>query len=609
MYGQSKLPLENDTGATNRSNRNDIAHADWADYKCAVLIQRSDFEAVYFTAYIYSKNNCWSVPVRYQILNLPKTYQRDRRLGRVQTFNHYRQYTREIPTKDRKIELQYHLLRPDMKKFLKMWPEENWEQLQICIRNKCAQLIEKLNLGIVNEARYVTQKGVALPEHELLTGWVLRPDTGQHFFGIRKRRLFQNYLGEPIFHPKKLESQIEYRDTMAQLVDYICRLWKNHPSILPIVAYGVLSLLYTPPKPERREGVFVLDFSESQPCALVVTGCHRDSLAALRAFADTNFAPEEMRQRETWLDSILRDGNFFEPYVKKGLFQNMTQFENNPSEELEPGLVKRWEESHQYGLHPVVWMPKLKRTRCKKEQMKQVLRVQVRTENGPLFRQLKFRATAVLWREILRRYIIFLGELEVKDFRSSSLRIESCCQWRETVELSEEEKRFLQINADHQSVAFAFGQLLRWFEQENFIERDDTRHLIGLLVQELRTCEKLFNESELDRLHRYFDPIMAGEYPAGKKEKPPYLFWNGQERRTRESCLYIEANRWEEHYRKKTNSEASNTELMKWLKPYLVQRPDKKALGMQRVYRNPDSGETKKVYVLCILKKRFLSEK
>ncbi len=158
-------------------------------------------------------------------------------------------------------------------------------------------------------------------------------------------------------------------------------------------------------------------------------------------------------------------------------------------------------------------------------------------------------------------------------------------------------------------MAFAFGQLLRGFEQENFIDKDDTQHLIGLLVQELRTCEKLFNESEMDRLHRYFGPMMAGEYPAGKKEKPPYLFWNGQERRTRENCLYIEANRWEEHYRKKTNSEASNTELMKCLKPYLVQRPDKKALGVQRVYRNPDSGETKKVYVLCILKKQFLSEK
>lgn len=48
---------------------------------------------------------------------------------------------------------------------------------------------------------------------------------------------------------------------------------------------------------------------------------------------------------------------------------------------------------------------------------------------------------------------------------------------------------------------------------------------------------------------------------------------------------------------------------MKCLKPYLVQRPDKKALGVQRVYRNPDSGEMKKVYVLCILKKQFLSEK
>lgn len=241
--------------------------------------------------------------------------------------------------------------------------------------------------------------------------------------------------------------------------------------------------------------------------------------------------------------------------------------------------------------------------------MKQILRVQVRVENGPLFRQLKFREAAVLWREILRRYIKFLGELEVNNFRSCSLRTDSCRQWRETLELSEEENRFLQTNAEHQSVVFAFGQLLRWLEQENFIERDDTRHMIGLLVQEPRTCEKLFNESEMDRLHRYFDPMMAGEYPAGKKEKRPCLFWNGHERRTRESCLYIEANRWEEHYRKKTNSEASNTQLMKWLKPYLVQRPDKKALGVQRVYRNLDSGETRKVYVLCIPKKRFLSEK
>lgn len=609
MYRQSKLPLEDDARATNRSNRNDIAHADWADYKCAVLIRRSDFEAVYFTAYIYSKNNCWSVPVRYQILNLPKRYHSDRRLGRVQTFDHYRQHTRGIPEKDCKLELQYHLLCPAMKKFLKMWPVKNREWLQECIRRECEQLITKLNLGVVDVLRYAGQNGVALPEYVLLTGWVLWPDTGQHFFGIRKRRLFQNYLGEPIFHPKKLERQIRYCGIIGEFVDYVCRLWKNHPSILPIVAYGVLSLMYTPPKPERREGKSAQDFPANQPCALVVTGCRRDSLAALRVFADTNFAPEEMRQREIWLDSILQDGNFFEPYVKKGLFQNITQFENNPSEELEPGLVKRWEESHEYGLHPVIWMPKLKRTRCKKEQMKQVLRVQVRTENGPLFRQLKFREAAVLWREILRWYLKFLGELEVKDFLSRSLQTDSCWRWRVTLELSEEEKRFLQTNAEHQSVAFAFGQLLRGFEQENFIDKDDTRYLIGLLVQELRTCEKLFNESEMDRLHRYFDPMMAGEYPAGKKEKPPYLFWNGQERRTRENCLYIEANRWEEHYRKKTNSEASNTELMKCLKPYLVQRPDKKALGVQRVYRNPDSGKTKKVYVLCILKKQFLSEK
>lgn len=41
MCRQSKLPLEDDTGAANRSNRNDIAHADWADYKCAVLILQS----------------------------------------------------------------------------------------------------------------------------------------------------------------------------------------------------------------------------------------------------------------------------------------------------------------------------------------------------------------------------------------------------------------------------------------------------------------------------------------------------------------------------------------------------------------------------------------
>lgn len=597
-----------ETGATNGSAKKYIPCV-WKGFKCTVVIKHSDFEAVYLTAYLYSKHNFWSIPIRHQIYRLPKLYHRDRTAGRVQAFRAYRQHAHEIPTKDRKIDFQYHLLHPAVKKFLSECSDEEIESLERLVTLECIQLIKKLNIGIVDAVQYVIQNGVGLLDNGKLTGWMTLSNGEWCFSGIRKRRLFQDYLGEPFFLPKQLENGKFYQGEVGRHANYFCKIWKNNPSILPIVAYGVLALMHTPPKPESRDGRFPLDFSARQPSALVVTGCRRDSLAALRAFADTNFNPTEPRQRESWLDSILQDGNFFESYAKKGLFQNATLFQNNSAEQLELGSAKRWEEIREYGLHPVVWMPNLKRTCCTKEQMKKILRVQVRKESRLIFQEYTFREAANLWRIILRLYIRHLENLEKEDFKACSIRFDSCNNWLREVALDDDDKAFLQANAEHKSVAFAFGQLLRCFETEHFIDRDDSWHLLNLLVQELRICEKLFNESELDRLRRYFKPMMAGEDPVGRKKKTSYLFWNGEEQRTKEPCFYIEANRWEEDYRKQTNSEASNTQLMHWLKPYLIQRPDKKALGMQRAYRDPNSGMSKKVYVLCIQKNRFLCDK
>lgn len=604
MAKGADLFSKSETGATNGWNKKDH----WRECKCAVLIRYSDFQSVYFTAYLYSEYGCWSIPIRYQIRRLSKLYRKDRNAGRVQSFRTYRQHAHEIPTEERKIEFQHQLLCSNTKSFLCMCSNQEIKSLLQWISCECLDLIQKLNLGIVDEVRYVTQKVMAPSDNETLTGWMTAPQTGRYFVGVRKRRLFAHYLGEPVFQPKKLVGYNWYHGEMVKIIDSFCTLWKNHPSILPIAAYGVLVLMYTPPKPNRQNGRFLLNFSAQQPCALVVTGCRRDSLAALRALADTNFDPKEPRQRESWLDSILQEGNFFEPYAKQGYFQNITLFENNPAEQLEPGLTERWEDIHEYGLHPVVWMPNLKGTCCTRAQMKKILRVQVRKEIGPVFPQKTFRTMALIWREMLRLYILYLEKLENVSFRDCSLRSDSCSEWRKTAALDGEEKAFLQSNPEHQSVAFAFAQLLRWFEKEDFVGHNDAQQLLRLLVRELRVCDQLFNESELDRLHRYFGPIMAEECPTRKKEKPPFVFWNGEERRTKERCLYIEANRWEDHYRKQTKSEASNTQLLYWLKPYLVQRPDKKALGMQRVYRDPTSGKTRKLYVLCIRKVPFLQK-
>ena len=61
-----------------------------------------------------------------------------------------------------------------------------------------------------------------------------------------------------------------------------------------------------------------------------------------------------------------------------------------------------------------------------------------------------------------------------------------------------------------------------------------------------------------------------------------------------------------EDYRRRTKSSASDTEIMGYLKPFLICRPDGKALGMQRVYKKDGESKGRKIYVLCIRKKDFL---
>lgn len=591
--------------SANAENNADMTEYDPRTFTYKTLISGCDFESVFFAVYVKFEDFMWSVPTQLRIRKLSKRYREDRNAGHIKPFRAYEQYARAIPFEPGRIEIRKHMLKESVKSLLRKIPEPMVETFFHDVYQSYYKIITKLNLNIEDPMCFAMSN---VAGDGTLTGWMKTPKGNMRFAGIGKRRMFQNYLGEPAFEQKNICNDSWYHGDMRQAIDIFCTIWRRHPSILPIVAYGVLTIMHRPQTKQKLNGVILINFALEQPFSLVVTGRRRDSLAAVRVFSDTNFDWTASRYEESWLDTIQQHGNFFEPYVQRGYFQNITLFENNATEQLEPELLAQWRQSYAYGLHPVAWMPELKRTNCTEQDMQGTLRVKVRAGQGPIFPPGAFAQFAEAWRIILREYIIFLEALDDREFISYSVRFDSYRDWKEGISLDSKQEEFLRSLRSEQSVVFAFGQLLRWFEAEGFISQCDMGELLGLLLQELQQCVKLFCESELDRLHRYFDPIMAGKYPADQKRKPPYLFWNGQEQRTMERCLYIEANHWESDYRRITSSTASSTEIMRHLKPYLLQRPDQKALGLQRVYHGPNGKENRKVYVLCIKRKEFLKK-
>lgn len=600
--------FQNQEGSTQRSNLSRLGSGGPQNFSYTALISGCDFEAVFFMVYVCNGAKVWRIPARYKIRKLPKSYNSDRRAGQVRPFSAYARYVRDVPETDLKVEVKMPLLENSFRGMWNAWTAEEQKRFDFCVKVECVLIVDQLNLGALDYTRFVVQQGVDVMGGKMLTGWGMTAKGNMRFFGIRKRRLFEGYLGEPLFERKKLDVDSWYMGEMGLTVAHFCSIWREHPSILPIVAYGVLALMHTPKSMPVEKGRYPIDFALPQPIALIVTGRRRDSLAAARVFADTNYDTHESRAKESWLDTLLKDGNFFEPYVHHGYFQNITLFENNEAEQLEPELLDRWRQSYAIGLHSVAWMPELKRTACRAQQMTELLCVLVRAGKGPVFQAGKFDKFAAAWRGILREYIIYLEHLDEKEFRLCSIQIDSNRQWRKNVEFGAEEQQFLRQNRCAPSLVFAFGQMLEWFKKENFISWDEANKLLNLLVRELMQCEKLFCESEIERLRRYLKPLMADKKGVEQRIKRPYVYWNGREQRTHEHCLYIEARHWEKHYRRMMDSTASSTELMCCLKPYLIRRPDRKALGLQRMYHSPDGKENRKIYVLCIEKNRFLKD-
>lgn len=583
-----------------------------SDFHCSATLSECDFEGVTCAVTAANKDKtlscCFSAYCK--LRKMPKRYRDDCRAGITKPFAQYKRNVRECS----EIELKLRIYPTSMNRaFHGVWnasgEREQWEFFQK-VKRACEICLYAFRFGPWQETQVPIDEAMGL--HPLYTGW-RKEDGANRFMGIGERTWCHGYLNEPdnLASIVERDDDPKFQGFLAFAMNFFCDMWKEHPSLLLIAAYGILQVLYSPPfvpKGARSpSGEILISLGISEPTALVVVGPPAAAGTAVRVFADTNYDGKVAKRNPTWLDEITQEGHFLLSVVQKGAFQSMSHFEYIEAKELEPSMAKRWQELRQYGLYPVVWAPNLVRTHCSREEIRGIVRVPVEKSVAQAFQGLSKEKWNTLWKILLRAFLFFLQDLPNREFWENSLRFDHYRDWRKNLDIPGADA--LRGWPQYGSLVFAMDRFLRWGMEIRVIDETTRREMLEWMIGELPGCARFLDERELDRLHRYFDPVFRGENPGGRKGGPPYKFWLGRDRNTKDPFLYVEMNRWLDHYRAVTGSTASATEIHKALKPYLMRRPDQSGLGMPRVYHDPQTGKREKLYALCIQKNKFFTGK
>lgn len=583
-----------------------------SDFHCSATLSGCDFEGVTcaVTAANMDGTLFCSFSVYCKLRKMPKRYRDDRRAGITKPFAQYKQGIRER----NEIKLELRMYPASMNRALhgvwKASDERERRKFLNKVKSACATCLRTFRLGPWQEIMLIDE---AMEFRPLYTGWREEEDGANRFVGIGQHTRCRGYLGEPsdLERIVEMDDDPRFQGFLAFAMNLFCDMCKGHPSLLLIAAYGILQVLYSPPPvpAEARlpDGGIPISLRISEPTALVVVGPPAAAGTAVRIFADTNYDGKVAKRNSTWLDEITQEGHFLLPVVQKGAFQSMSCFAYIDAKALEPSMAKRWQELRQYGLYPVVWAPNLVRTHCSREELRGIVRVPVEKSAAQAFQDLSKEKWNAFWKILLRAFLFYLQDLPNREFLENSLRFDSYRDWRKNLDIPGADA--LRDWPQYGSLVFAMDRFLRWGMEIRVIDETTRREMLERMLGELPGCARFLDERELDRLHRYFDPVFRGENPGGRKGAPPYKFWLGRDRNTKDPFLYVEMNRWLDHYRTVTGSTASATEIHKALKPYLMRRPDQSGLGMPRVYHDPQTGKSEKLYVLCIQKNKFCTGK
>ena len=547
---------------------------------------------------------CFSVYCK--LRKMPKRYLNDRRAGITKPFAQYKWGVRECNEIEMEFRMNPALMNRALHGVWKSSDEKEQRKFLNKVKRACAECLEVFRLDTRQDAQILIDEAMGFrPRY---TGWQ-KKDGANRFMGIGEYAWCCGYLGEPdnLVRIVEMHDNTWLQKDLVFAVNLFCDMWKEYPSLLLLSSYGILQVLYSPPfvpKGARLpNGGIPISLGISEPTALVVVGSPSAAGTAVRIFADATYDGKVAKRNPTWLDEIAQEGHFLLNAVQKGAFQSMSYFEHLDAKELESSMEKRWQELRQYGLYPVVWAPNLVRTHCSREEIRGIVRVPVEKSAAQAFQGLSKEKWNTLWKILLRAFLFFLQDLPNREFLENSLRSEYYSGWRRNLDISGADA--LRDWPQYGSLVFAMDRFLRWSMEISAIDETIRREMLERMLGELPSCACFLDERELDRLHRYFDPVFRGENPGGRKGTPPYKFWLGQDRNTKEPFLYVEMNRWLDHYRAVTRSTASATEIHKALKPYLMRRPDQSGLGMPRVYHDPKTGKGEKIYTLCIWKNKF----
>ena len=583
-----------------------------SDFHCSATLSGCDFEGVTcaVTAVNIAGTLSGSFSVYCKLRKMPKRYRDDRRAGITKPFAQYKRGVRECSEIELELRMYPALMNRALHGVWKASDEREKRKFFNKVKRACAECLKAFRLDAWQDAQFLIDEAMGV--HLLYTGW--REENGANrFIGIGESAWCRGYLGEPdnLVRIVEMDDNPRFQGDLAFAASLFCDMWKEYPSLLLLSSYGILQVLYSPPfvpKGARSpDGGIPISLGISEPTALVVVGPPAAAGTAVRIFADTNYDGKVAKRNPTWLDEITQEGHFLLPAVQKGAFQSMSHFEYIDAKELEPSMTKRWQELRQYGLYPVVWAPNLVCTHCSREEIRGIVRVPVEKSVAQAFQGLSKQQWNMLWKILLRAFLFFLQNLPDREFLENSLHSKYYSGWRRNLDIPGEDE--LRDWPQYGSLVFAMDRFLRWSVEIDAITETIRREMLERMLGELSVCARFLDERELDRLHRYFDPVFRGENPGGRKGALPYKFWLGKDRNTKEPFLYVEMNRWLDHYRAVTGSTASATEIHKALKPCLMRRPDLSGLGMPRVYHAPKTGKREKLYTLCIQKNKFCTEK
>lgn len=578
--------------------------------KAVAFISGADAEKIGFTVQILNqKRVLGTVRATYWQRKMPKQYHRDKEAGKIKAFSRYVAGIRSTkPQQKWRFSLQ-------------SWRgQKTKEVLQfvfLLAQQECWGLLQRLNLEAQDEVKAVLEGNFGYADR--LTGWRIvktQRYSGRaeelFFEGRKKTPVIWGYLNRPDFFQKERdewEDKDQYREAV---LEQLISLWRNVPQLLVAAAYGIQTLLYAPDIPREGErtprGEMQLRDNLEVPLALVVTGQHRISVKAARIFADVNYGADQKLYDRSWISTVSREENLLFPCFAHGRLRNLSAFDVSEEQEIDTHLLDVWKRQRSCGLAPVVRMPQWKRTAVRTSDLEIPVVLRFEKSQRDIFPPKAVAQVNAHWKYLLRKFVSWLEGKGEGVLAPNSLRITSYSNWYKQIPPERKEERsFLRQKPAYGSLVFALDVFLRYCREENKIGYSEQQELYSLCLEQLRAAAQLVAQTELERLHQYFDPVFEGKHPAGGKGVP-FAIWCGQERGSKTECLYVEANRWEEDYCRKTGSSACPTEILRQLKPYLLRRHDQKALGMQRVFHDPQSGQARKLYVLCIRKELFLSK-